>query len=109
MSLIYLHYLTYLTLFERKHNGYEVGFNGRSGGYLVLCNTENNSTILPYAIEYNDNYEEYKQYCKDYYGGVKYNRSTLREYVKLVQDFDKLCDELRDYCNNLAKYLIKAA
>ena len=27
---------------------------------------------------------------------------TIIEYVDLVQDFDKLCDELRDYVNNLS-------
>ena len=35
-------------------------------------------------------------------GGVKYYKSELQEYTKLVQDFDKLCDELRFYVNSLS-------
>ena len=85
-----------------EHRGYEVYFNGRSGGHLVLVNDNNNSSILPDDIEYSDNYTEYKSYCKEYYGSVKANRSDLVFYTKLVQDFDKLCDQLRDYCDELS-------
>ena len=88
---------------EYEHKGYSVGFNGRSGGYLVLYNEGNNGNILPEFITYNDNYDEYKEWCKEYQGGVKYNRWALKEYVELVQDFDKLCDEIRDYVNVLSK------
>lgn len=86
---------------EHEHKGYRLGFNGRSGGYLVLCNSGNNCNILPDLITDND-YDEFKEDCKEYYGGVKYYRPLLREYVKLVQDFDKLCDELREYVNALS-------
>jgi hypothetical protein len=85
-----------------EHRGYEVYFNGRSGGHLVLVNSDHNGTILPDDIEYSDNYAEYKSYCKEYYGSVKANRSDLVFYTKLVQDFDKLCDQLRDYCDELS-------
>ena len=84
-----------------EHKGYRLGFNGRSGGYLVLCNIGNNCNILPDLITDN-NYDEFKEDCKEYYGGVKYYRPLLKEYVKLVQDFDKLCDELREYVNALS-------
>jgi hypothetical protein len=47
-------------------------------------------------------YEEYKRYCREYYGSVKSNRYDLVKYTKLVQDFDKLCDKLRDYCDELS-------
>lgn len=87
---------------ERLHKGYKVGFNGRSGGYLVLYNEKDNRTILPAIIDDNDTYEEYKEDCKYYYGSVKAARSDLVFYTKLVQDFDKLCDELRDYVNDLS-------
>ena len=86
---------------EYEHKGYRLGFNGRSGGYLVLCNIGNNCNILPDLITDN-NYDEFKEDCKEYYGGVKYYRPLLKEYVKLVQDFDKLCDELREYVNALS-------
>lgn len=89
---------------EYEHSSYSVGFNGRSGGYLVLYNNVNCCSILPEFIENCDTYEEYKEYCKDYLGcPVKYNRRELRELCQLIQDFDMLCDELRDYVNNLSK------
>lgn len=87
---------------ERNHEGYLVRFNGRSGGYLVLLYDTNPFSVLPDTVDICDDYEEYKRYCKEYYGGVKHNRNELREAVKLVQDFDKLCDEIRDYVDELS-------
>lgn len=88
---------------EREHQGYSVGFNGRSGGYLVLGNRGNARHVLPDEITDSVDYEDYKQYCRDYLGSVKANRRVLVEYTKLVQDFDRLCDDLRDYCDSLSK------
>jgi CTP:phosphocholine cytidylyltransferase-like protein len=87
---------------EAEHRGYSVGFNGRSGGYLVLYNDHNNRSALPDEIDECEDYEEYKRWCKDYCGSVKENRRDLVETVRLVQDFDKLCDQLRDYVNELS-------
>lgn len=86
-----------------SHPGYEVRFNGRSGGYLVLCYTNKRGHVLPEEILECDNYDEYKRYCKEYCGSVKVNRSELVFYTKLVQDFDKLCDTLRAYCDELSR------
>lgn len=88
--------------FEYGHQDYDVGFNGRSGGYLVLTNKENNKHVLPDEIVDYD-YEEFKDYCKEYYGSVKNYMSELRYYTKLVQDFDRLADKMRDYVNELSK------
>ena len=88
---------------EREHQGYSVGFNGRSGGYLVLGNRGNARHVLPDEITDSVDYEDYKQYCRDYLGSVKANRRVLVEYTKLVQDFDRLCDDLRGYCDSLSK------
>lgn len=88
---------------KREHRGYDVTFNGRSGGYLVLGNSDNNGHILPYVIEQADTYEEYKEYCRMYYGSVKAYRTVLVSFTKLVQSFDKLCDELRDFCDELSR------
>ena len=86
-----------------NHNPcYEVGFNGRSGGYLVLMSTGHADNILPDAITECADYAEYKSYCREYYGSVKANRANLVFYTKLVQSFDRLCDELRDYCDTLS-------
>lgn len=87
---------------ERAHPTYEVYFNGRSGGYLVLKDKGYNGHILPDIITDSDTYEEYKECCRENYGSVKVNRDELVYYTKLVQDFDKLCDELRDYCDRLS-------
>jgi hypothetical protein len=93
---------------ETEHRGYKVGFNGRSGGYLVLYNATGGSAI-PDTLDY-DNYEDYKADMRDYYGSVKANRNELRDFVKLVQDFDKLCDVIRDYVDDLSNrnFLIEA-
>ena len=87
---------------QDKHPGYVVGFNGRSDGYLVLYNEKNYTSVLPDWVTDYDNYEDFKQYAKDYYGSLKEMLPTIIEYVDLVQDFDKLCDELRDYVNDLS-------
>ncbi len=86
-----------------EHPGYEVNFNGRSGGYLVLCNKGNNYHILPDEIVEVEDYDEYKEYCRYHYGSVRANRADLVYYTKLVQDFDKLCDQLRDFCDELSR------
>ena len=99
----YFHINMMISDWEADHPNYKVGFNGRSGGYLVLYNDKGNGTILPDDIEECVDYEEYKRFCKEYYGSVKENRRDLIELVRLVQDFDKLCDQLRDYCEELSK------
>lgn len=92
-----------LNFWAQQHPGFEVGFNGRNGGYLVLYSNGNYDHILPEEITNCENYEEYKAFCRDCYGSVKANRSDLVFYTKLVQDFDKLCDELREFCDALSK------
>lgn len=87
---------------EGEHPNYEVGFNGRSGGYLVLTNKENNLNILPDWIRDYDNYEDFKANVKDYYGSIKEALGDLNYYVELIQSFDKLCDEIREYVNELS-------
>ena len=71
-------------------SGLKVGFNGRSGDYLVLYNFENNGC----AVEswYWD-YEKYVDLLSDY------EPETIEDVInydfELVRDFDILCDELR--------------
>lgn len=85
-----------------EHRGYEVYFNGRCGGYLILKDEDYNGNLLPESILDSDTYEDYKEWCRENYGTVKANRDELVKFTKLVQDFDKLCDELREYCNELS-------
>lgn len=95
---------------EDEHPGYGLGFNGRSGGYLVIYNhdkkngTVNFRSILPEWLTGFDTYEEWKDYILDYYAySVKDMIPELREYTKLIRDFDKLCDDLRDLVNEYSK------
>lgn len=88
---------------EREHPSYTVGFNGRSGGYLVLGNKHNNYSVIPDTIFECVDYDEYKRYCREFYGAVKNNRDELVETVRLIQDFDRLCDSLRDFVDQLSQ------
>lgn len=87
---------------EREHTGYTVGFNGRSSGYLVLYNKDSYRSVIPDTLDY-ETYEDYKADMRDYYGSVRANRDELVEFVRLVQAFDRLCDEIREYVNDLSK------
>lgn len=86
---------------ENEHPGYKVGFNGKSGGYLVLYNEKDNCNVLDYYVADTDNYEDFKELLKDYGMTLKDYHDTLVEQVELVQNFDKLCDDLREFCQYL--------
>ena len=95
---------------EADHPNYRVGFNGRSGGYLVLYPAQRCTCVLSDDVDESETYEEYKRYCREYYGSVKANRYDLVQMVQLVQDFDRLCDEIRDYVDELSNrnFLVEA-
>ena len=87
--------------FEAKHLYYKVGFNGCSGGYLVLYNVDNNCSVLPECVSEFDSYEDFKEEVKAgwNYWNVKDFNEELRDAVTIVREFDKLCDHLRDIVN----------
>ncbi len=87
---------------EREHPLYKVGFNGRSNGYLVLYAKESCRSAFPVVLDY-ETYEDYKADMREFYGSVKANRTELVEFVKIVRDFDRLCDEIREFVNDLSK------
>lgn len=87
---------------EHEHPGYRVYFNGRSNGYLVLSQANHARSALPSTLDY-VTYEDYKDDMREWYGSVKANRRELVKFVRLVQDFDRLCDEIRDFVNELSK------
>jgi hypothetical protein len=88
--------------FERQYPYYKVYSNGRSGGYLVLCNADNNCSVLPDCLDY-DCYEDFKTEARwDGYRVSDFDRE-LREAVEIVREFDKLCDRLRDLVNEYSK------
>lgn len=83
---------------EAENPGYKVGFNGRSGGYLVLYNENNNGNVLDWYITSANTYEDFKEIVREDYGSIKDYHSKLVEQVEIVQSFDKLCDDLADVC-----------
>lgn len=93
---------------EADHPGYRVGFNGRSGGYLVLYNDHNNGHCFdnenssPCHFEL-DEYDNWKQAVKEEWGSLKAFKSELEYEVKLVQEFDQLCDDLVALTKELIK------
>ena len=88
---------------ESENQGYLVGFNGRSGGYLVLYNKDNNYSVLDDYFDYCDDYDEFKQQIREDYGSLKDYKDRLVSQVKIVCSFDRLCDDLRNYCLSLEK------
>jgi hypothetical protein len=90
---------------EAEHPGYLVGFNGHSLGYLVMYNKDNNRSIVPDSLLGYDTYEEWKESIRDswYHECVKDYMPTLRETTKLIQSFDRLCDDIRELVNTYSK------
>lgn len=91
--------------FEERNPYYRVFFNGRSGGYLVLGSIDNNGSVLPSCVADYETYQDFKEDIKSGWNG--YNVSDfsreLRDAVKIVREFDKLCDRLRDLVNEFSK------
>lgn len=86
---------TIIKNWEYEHPNYSIGFNGRSGGYLVLYNKDNSRSILPEYLQGFKTYEDWKEYAKEYC--VYYIKDLipeLRRYTELIQDFDRLCDNM---------------
>ena len=106
--LRYLNKINYQTIndmideWEYEHPGYTVGFNGRSAGYIVLYNKGNMASVIPEELDGYDTYEDWKSDIKGWGYNVSDFHDKLVELTKLVQDFDKLCDKLRDYCDKLS-------
>lgn len=92
---------------EEDHPYFMVNFNGRSDGYLILRNENNpNTHVFKYdscSPHHFDTYQEWRTYVTHIYGNLKDYQPTLIEYTKIVQDFDKLCDDLVEE----VKYLIE--
>lgn len=88
---------------EKYYPNYRVGFNGRSNGYLVLYNGDNNYTVLPDLVDGYDCYEDFKASYKAAGFNISDFNDELREVVQVVRDFDKLCDTLRDIVNEYSK------
>lgn len=98
-GLLQLYINDEIRFFEEDNPYYRVGFNGRSGGYLVLYNKDNYLSVLPDCVTDFDTYEDFKEDCKTWDYKVADYLRELRDTVAVVRDFDKLCDRLRDLVN----------
>lgn len=80
--------------FSRDHNfEYQAGFNGRSGGYIVLyqggyryetINGQERKRVFSYPGKSMDQNEDFENWSME----------SLKERVKLIQEFDKMCDNV---------------
>ena len=79
-------------------SGLNVGFNGRSGGYLVLYNKENNCCAVDDSFY---NFSSYKDFLNCEKEGEKLRtsqencRCIIENDFELVKAFDILCDDIR--------------
>lgn len=89
--------------FVEEYPWTSVFFNGRSGGYLVLGTKNSNGSVLPDCVTDYDCYEDFKADMKDKYYRVSDFYREIRDTVKVVRAFDKLCDQLRDLVNDYSK------
>lgn len=71
--------------FNQK-TGYAAGFNGRSGGYVVLYDTEYKNGQYNVMMKGLDMNEDFSDFTDD----------ELKNRVYVVTEFDKLCDNLRE-------------
>lgn len=109
VAMNFLNQESYMTInmmiedWEVDHPGYKAGFNGCNGGYLVLYNDKNNCSVLPSDLFDFDTYEDCLNHLHNYGESLSAYQHTLRVLTQLVRDFDELCNNLRDYVNNLSK------
>lgn len=85
-----------------EKTGYFAGFNGRSGGYIVMYETETEQKkdgqqrIAIYHGRQIDMYADFED--ED-----EWSMSDLQQRVKEVQAFDEMCDNIRDAFIQLLK------
>ena len=86
---------------EEHYPLYRVGFNGHSSGYLVLYNADDMSSVLPNCVADYDSYEDFKEDVKAGWNSYRVSDfdHELKRAVKIIRDFDRLCDRLRDIVN----------
>ena len=93
--------------FEAEHPSVRIGVNGRSGAYLVLVERGSYRLVVPPCVADYDSYEEYKADVHSMGYTVEDDFWALRDAVTLVRDFDRLCDDIRNYCDRLSTYDFK--
>lgn len=72
-----------------RETGYSAGWNGRSGGYLVMYETEYDYKEKRYKVYPGRSIDDYD--AEDF---EEYDMDWLKERVRLVQRFDQLCSDI---------------
>ena len=106
---MYFHINTILEDFALE-NEFEIAFNGRSGGYLVAYNKNNNSNVIDEDLIDFESYDEVIKYYKEYYSWSFRDcqaelKSIIERNFAICVLFDDCCD---DVLNEL-KYLLDNA
>lgn len=106
---MYFHINTILEDFALE-NEFEIAFNGRSGGYLVAYNKNNNSNVIDEDLIDFESYDEAIKYYKEYYFWSFRDcqaelKSKIERNFEICVLFDDCCD---DVLNEL-KYLLDNA
>ena len=106
---MYFHINTILEDFALE-NEFEIAFNGRSDGYLVAYNKNNNSNVIDEDLIDFESYDEVIKYYKEYYSWSFRDcqaelKSKIERNFEICVLFDDCCD---DVLNEL-KYLLDNA
>ena len=80
---------SYRTIIDnfKIETGYDAGFNGRSSGYVVMYDTQwdiEKQCFVTYPGRSIDQYEDFQDW----------RIQDIKDRVKVVQKFDKMCDDL---------------
>lgn len=106
---IYFHINMILEDFKSE-NDFEIAFNGRSGGYLVAYNKNNNCNIIDEDLIDCCSYEDLIEYYMEF-KGWSFRDSQAEAKRKIEENFEKcvLFDDCCDDVLNELKYLLDNA
>lgn len=96
-SEMYEHINNIIYDFETEHKDFQIFFNGRSGGYLVITNKKSNGNIINDDFIDFSSYEELIENLKEYYSYQNARQNAkfmIEETFNLVVMFDNLCDSI---------------
>lgn len=91
---------------KKIYKGYSVRFTGRCAGHLVLQCDDYRCNILPDCVLDCENEQDLQEYIKE--NGIMYTMQELEEATEIVQSFDALTDNMRDYVNDLSNCNIQS-
>lgn len=94
---MYIHINNILYDFERENPEFELFFNGRSGGYLVLKSAYNNDNLIDEHILDTESYEEMIEYYREY-NGYSYldSRRECNRVINECYEYALLLDRVSD-------------